>query len=949
MVIRLLFPLLLFITTLNIVSAQEIVSGKVIIKFRENSAEFDDWLNNSRKGSIRTLLPIIGEHTSVPYVRDAVLQAIRQKKLSNNSLLRSAFESPLEKIAIIEYNNGNDPLILSSKLKSLPFVYYAEPVYTRSLLFNPNDSLLQDQYWIHNIKALQAVDIIPPNSEVVIAITDTGVDYTHPDLEQNIWINPLENGKDKSGNDKRTNGIDDDDNGFIDDWRGWDFMSNVANEGDNNPLPGHLHGTHVAGIAGAVTNNRIGIAGTNPFAKILPVKISTDQPSESVSFGHEAILYAAAVGAHVINCSWGNQGYQEAEREAVKEAVLMGSVVIAASGNSGINGAFYPAAYPEALSVASVKSDDVRSSFSNFHNSVDISAPGQNIISTVLSGDYGYNSGTSMAAPCAAAVVGMARIMYPDYTPEQINEHIKATTDNIDTLNKEFIGLLGTGRVNAFRTVADKNVRAVRLLPVSVIEEINDGIYEAGEIITVDLTVKNVLAPLANGTMEVRSPKDFAISILNGNYVLGRMESLEEKSLSKPCTFTIPKDCPPDFIAVFPVIISDTGNFTRMENFTILLNPTYRTINGNNITLTVNSRGNLCYNDYPTNTQGVGIRWKKSSNLCYEAGLITGSSYDSISNVVRGSQGGFQNRDFAPIEIFEVTKPGSISSLDGATRFSDRNSITRAGLDIEQNTYQFNSPEAQDIVFLNYRITNNTAKRLDSIYFGLFFDWDIGPSGASNYAGFDNQHGYGLCYNVEIDSLPAIAVQLTSPHQLNYTAIDNGVSIYNGFNVREKWNCISRGVWDRESSIGDVSMVIAAGNIVLEPDESTDVGFAIGIADKVSGLKEVMKSAQKIAKEQNIAQGFLWQSIPPASSITNLYPNPISGNDITVTINVTYRHDVIVELYDSIGQLQQTLLNETLNAGTFTRKISLNGFSTGTYFIRLKQTGGNSVIPLQID
>jgi len=949
MIVRLLFSLLLFFTILNIVSAQEILSGKVIIKFREHSVEFEDWLNNNRSGVISTLKPILGNHTSVPYVRDAVLQAIHLKKQSNTSLLRTSYNSTLERIAIIEYKDTIDPFVLSSKLKSYTFIEYAEPVYKRSLLFTPNDSLFQDQYWIRNIKVPEAIDIIPPNSSVIIAITDTGVDYTHPDLAQNIWVNPGEDGKDNSGNDKRSNGIDDDKNGFIDDWTGWDFMSNVANEGDNNPLPGHLHGTHVAGIAGAVTNNRIGIAGTNPFAKILPIKISTDQPSESVAFGHEAILYAAAVGAQVINCSWGNQGYQESEREAVKEAVLLGAVVVAASGNSGINGAFYPAAYPEALSVASVKSDDVRSSFSNFHNTVDISAPGQNIISTILSGDYGYNSGTSMASPCAAAVVGMAKIMYPDYTPEQISEHIKATTDNIDTLNKEFVGLLGTGRVNAYKAVAEKNVRAIRLLPVSIIEEFNDGIYEAGETITVDLTVKNVLAPLANATMEVLSPKDFTLPILNGNYTLGKMGSLEEKSLQTPCSFTIPNNCPPDFLAVFPVIISDTGNFIRMENFTILLNPTYRTINGNNITLTVNSRGNLCYNDYPNNTQGVGIRWKNGSNLCYEAGLITGSSYDSISNVVRGSQSGFQNRDFAPIDIFQLTKPGSISSLDGATRFSDKNSITRAGLDIEQKTYQFNTPDAKDMVFINYRITNNTNKKLDSIYFGLFFDWDIGPAGDNNYVGFDNQYGFGLCYNVEIDSLPAIAVQLTTPQQLNYTAVDNGVSLHNGFTLREKWNSISRGVLDRESAIGDASMIIGAGNIVLDPNESTDVGFVIGVSEKVTDLKELMKSAQNTAKERNIASGFLWQSIPPASSITNLFPNPVDGNEISLTLNVTYRHNIIIELYDAIGQLQEIVLEETLNAGTFQKTVSLNGYSSGTYFIRLKQNGGNSVIPLQID
>lgn len=943
------FCFIFFCFGLSLLSAQEIVKNKVVVKLRSNYAETEAWFKNNRTGTLPSLNELLGSHTTVPYVRDAIISAIEQKKRLNSSIINVPNKSPLSRIAIIEYDKAIDPITMSVKLKSYPFVEYAEPLYERQLLLSTNDSLFNEQYWIQNVKALEAVEIMPPNSSVVIAITDTGVDYTHPDLEQNVWTNPGESGKDNSGNDKRTNGIDDDKNGFVDDWRGWDFVSSTNNNGDNDPSPGHEHGTHVAGIAGAIQNNGIGIAGTNKYAKILPVKIGPDQPSLSVSYGHEAILYAAATGANVINCSWGSQGYQEAEYEAVKEAISLGATVVAAAGNSGIYGAYYPAAYPEVLSIASVKMDDSRSSFSNFHNSVDVSAPGQNIISTVPGKEYDYNSGTSMAAPCAAAIVGMAKIMYPDYSPEQLTEHVKATADNIDTLNKEYIGLLGTGRVNAYRVVHDKQVRAVRLLPVPVIEETNDGIYEPGEKLTFDITIKNVLAPLVNAHVSVQSPRDFVITIANSEYNIGKLGSLEEKSLSTPCSFTVPANCPLDYKAVFPVVVTDTGNFQRIEYFSLLLNPTFRTIDGNAIKVTLNSRGNLCYNDYPYNTQGIGFRWNNGSNLCYEAGLIVGSSYDSISNVVRSAQTDYQNKDFTPVSIITLNKPGSISALDAKARFTDLTSTTRAGLDIDQSTYQFNTESAKNILFLNYKITNNTSQKLDSVYLALYFDWDIGPGGANNFVGFDNQEGFGLCYNVEIDTLPAIGVQLTSPHTLNYTAIDNEASIYNGFTLREKWNAISRGVWYRESPIGDVSMVIGAGNIQLQPMGTTEIGFAIGVAPKVNDLKSVMKQAQTIAKEKNIAKGFVWEALPSYSSITDLYPNPTNGKEVTLTLDVTARHQIILELYDVLGRLQETLLNEALNAGTYTKTFQVNGYSSGCYFIRLKQNGGENIIPLQID
>ncbi|MBK7987054.1 MAG: S8 family serine peptidase [Ignavibacteria bacterium] len=941
--------LLLLFFFIAVVTSAQVIPGKLIVKFKNNSTEFSEWLGQNRQGSIQSLTALIGEHTSQPYIRDALLQALRKRKELLALQLRQSDNLPLERIAVIEYKSDANPLLLASKLRTAAFCEYVEPLYERQLVSqSPDDSLFSDQYSLLSIKAVEAWSIIPSGSSVVIAITDTGVELTHPDLSDNLWVNQGEIGIDNTGKDRRSNGIDDDKNGFTDDWQGWDFFSDISNSGDNSPMPGNAHGTHVAGIAAAITNNNRGVAGTNPFAKIIPVKIGPDNPNSlSVGFGSEAILYAATLGADIINCSWGSSGYQQSEHEVIKEATNIGSCIVAACGNDNANTAFYPAAYPEVLSVASVHQLDGRSSFSNFHTSVDVSAPGSSIISTVPVGTYDYNSGTSMASPCAAAVTGLVKIMYPSYTPEQIQEHIKSTTDNIDSLTQEVQGLLGTGRINAYKAVTEKNVRSVRLLPVTLRDN-NDDIYEPGEKIIVDFTIKNVLAPLINGKCTITSPLDIMVSLSENEFNLGAMSTNEEKSFFDKCTITIPKNCPPDYTAVFPVIITDDNNYRRTEYFSVLLNPTFRTINGNNFTLSLNSRGNLCYNDYPANTQGIGFRWKNSANLCYEAGLITASGKNAISNVVRSSSGNSQNKDFTPVNIISLKKPGIVSALDGTTRFSDKGSDSPAGLEITQTTYQFTEDKTEDILFLQYRVTNYTDKLMDSVYVGLFFDWDIGPEGANNYVGFDNSQGYGFCYNVNVDSLPVIGVQLLSPHELNFAAIDNEASIYNGFTLDEKWNVLTRGVWFRNSPIGDASMVIGAGKFSLAPQESSNVSFAIAAANRIADLPGLLQNAQTIAKNKGIAEGFQWSAIPRESSIEAVFPNPLNSTLFTLSLDITKRQRVTVKLYDYIGQLHKVLIDENMNAGKVQRQFTADDLSPGSYFIQMQQPGGSSVVPLQI-
>ncbi|MFM6632547.1 MAG: S8 family serine peptidase, partial [Microcystis panniformis] len=287
---------------------------------------------------------------------------------------------------------------------------------------------------------LQGWGWFPNTGNAIVGVIDTGVDYTHPDLINNIWKNPGE-----TGGGKETNGIDDDGNGYIDDFRGWDFFNN-----DNNPMDGYGHGTHVAGTIGAEGNNGIGVTGVNWKVKIMPIQIFSSGGAAASDFAiAQAIQYATANGADLTNNSWGGGAFSM----AIYTAIQAGRLFVAAAGNNyGQNNditPFYPATYNlnNIISVEATDHNDNLAGFSSYGaTTVDLAAPGVNIYSTLpvggslMGSNYGYSSGTSMAAP---HVAGAAALMVatrrdrglPDLTPVQLRQYVLNGVDVIPGLS----------------------------------------------------------------------------------------------------------------------------------------------------------------------------------------------------------------------------------------------------------------------------------------------------------------------------------------------------------------------------------------------------------------------------------------------------------------------------------------------------------------------------------
>lgn len=280
--------------------------------------------------------------------------------------------------------------------------------------------------------------------DVVVAVIDSGVDYTHPDLIQNMWINTGE---------IAGNGIDDDGNGFIDDYHGYDFVNN-----DGDPFDDDGHGTHVAGTIAAVGDNDTGIVGVAPDAKIMALKFLDASGAGSTFDAIQAIEYAILMGADITNNSWGGGGYSSALQEAIAAANDAGQLFVAAAGNSASNIDFFPS-YPASydldniISVASTDDNDSLSSFSNYGaTSVDLAAPGSDIYSTIPGGGYASFNGTSMASPHVAGVAALLLAQNPDLTPAELKQKILDTVDPLDSLQ----GLtVSGGRLNAYSALTD--------------------------------------------------------------------------------------------------------------------------------------------------------------------------------------------------------------------------------------------------------------------------------------------------------------------------------------------------------------------------------------------------------------------------------------------------------------------------------------------------------------
>jgi len=369
-----------------------------------------------------------------------------------------------DKIVLLKLSSTEKIDRLLDRIARMNSVDYACKNLTHTLEYTPNDSAFASQYYLPQIHAPQAWDLLTNPEPVVVGFIDTGIDYTHPDLAPNIWLNPEEDRPPYGILDSADyNGVDDDENGYIDDLIGWDFVDfpelpfgTDYITPDNDPMDSFGHGTAVSGIAGAMINNTIGIAGIAPNIKIMPLRCASSYYLTELSAA-QAIVYAVdpfpqnlfLSGAKVINMSFGNDQFSPLLQDVIEYAETQGVLMVASAGNSGSTGPHYPSGYSQVVSVGGVNSYDQLMGVSNYGTALDIVAPAQEIISTVLDDEYDLffgGSGTSFAAPMVSAGAALVFGMHPELNVSEVKSLLFSSAD--DLYQPGWDTLSGNGRLN---------------------------------------------------------------------------------------------------------------------------------------------------------------------------------------------------------------------------------------------------------------------------------------------------------------------------------------------------------------------------------------------------------------------------------------------------------------------------------------------------------------------
>lgn len=431
--------------------------------------------------------------------------------------------------------------------QNLSTVLTATPDFRVQLQATPNDTNYASQWALENsndadIDASQAWNY-GTTSSTVVAVIDTGIDYTHVDLASNIWTNSRE---------VAGNGIDDDRNGYTDDVRGWNFVSN-----NNNPMDDNGHGTHVAGTIGAIGNNGIGVSGIAWGVKIMALKFMDSTGSGMLSDAVAAIDYARANGAKIINASWGGGGFSSALQSAITRFQNAGGIFVAAAGNESSNNATtasYPANYTGVISVAASTSSDTLASFSNYGTNVDIAAPGQNILSTIPGNRYASYSGTSMASPHVAGALALLWGQSPSLTATQLVSLVMSNTDAVLTSRTQY-GRLNVGKAAAALAGTGGGDTSSPYVLNAVFNATSGGMS------SIDVTFSEAVmsSTMVPASFEVNGPNG-PITIARVALVSGNVWRVSFANQTTPGVYTI---------AVLPTIRDAAGNYLNQDRDTV--------------------------------------------------------------------------------------------------------------------------------------------------------------------------------------------------------------------------------------------------------------------------------------------------------------------------------------------------------------------------------------------
>lgn len=995
--------ILLFLLPLSLFGQQtEYFTNRLIIKYESDQKlqQIRSKAGTDPQHAVQRILNRNGARTTEPLLSNRLQQSIRQRNIpSADGVLR---------IQEVFFSRNINPVQLAGKISSMPGVEYAEPRYFRQMSLEPNDPQLERKIMeTHNF--FDAWDISQGSRDIVIAINDGGVGYTHNDLDDNLWINQDEVpptlrpqvDQDDDGtitstevreylreNDGDYNddgvinledavhedspfmtGADSDNNGFSDDLFGWDFWSSGGADDpdvDNNPIhDGSDHGTHVAGIAAAETNNSTAIAGTSFNTTYMAVKTggiaddpgTPDDESRVIGFGFEGILYAAVNGADIINCSWGGGSSSQAEIEVIDLATELGALVVSAAGNAGIDQINYPAGYNKVLSVGSIEQNGSKAFYSNYGYNLDVLATGNDIRSTSFDNELDVKTGTSMAAPVVSGLAALVKDVNPDWRPERIAMQIRTTSTLIyDNNSNSFDHKLGHGSVNAFDAV-DTNKPGLKILSHQFVSADGDKLL-AGEPGSVQIILTNYGRSTSGLELQLESLNEGGIDLGSPSLQLGSISTGDTVEVSFDLTITEEFDLRET--PIFRLNFLDPNQ--SYEDFNIIQYEEllYDIMAANNIITSFASDGTVGFTDPFTASGGVGFiprtpdgsgGYDEGENILFEGGLmieIDGEMYDAVREEESLS------RDFIPQQGFIVT-PADNGSTGSGNFVTDADTARWAVIDLQ--TYAFDDPGIRNVVFVEYIIRNPSEfVVMEDVYAGLFNDWDIGNASNNNTSFSEADSILYLSDATSGSTQPVAAVSHLGPISSAF-AIDNPVEgrsdslifgIYDGFTDNEKRTSLKAGTERTELQNTDASAVVASGPYTIDPGAEVTVGFVYAFGDDVGQLRDQISEARSRNLFAVSPTGrAVPDEIPEQTELFQNYPNPFRSST-QLRIDLDQSTAITLTVFDVLGRKVRVLADEEFEAGSHFIRFNAGQLSSGTYFLRMETDYGVESIPMTL-
>jgi len=932
----------------KIAISQEVLPQIVYIKLEQNQAEI---YKSSKKNAI------LGELESIS--NGNVTQAIQNKhldKLFTSGMLKKGVNSTDIQTSINELKKwvkvvlpfNQDPIQFSQKWKNRKGIVSITPHFVRKLTELPNDPLFEKYSFIYNaMKFPDGWGYSKSDTSIIIAIVDSGVNYNHEDLKNKLWINRDE---------IPDNGIDDDKNGWIDDDKGWDFWESGSLNGtiveDNNPLVGFQdHGTHVAGIAAAETNNSLGISGAGWNAKYMAIKAGGTKDNPNViAYGYEGIVYAMINGADIINCSWGGNGSSQFEQDIVNAAFASGCIIIAAAGNEDQESIYFPAAYKNVVSVGSVFSSFSKSPFSNYGYDLDVTAVGNSIYSSSFNNDYVSKSGTSMAAPFVSGLAALVKSKNPDWNAKQIINQIRVSSTYTDPSNlSKYNGKLGRGTINA-------NWALYRVYPGFIINDFKLVNSEGGKLRPNQSgVIKITLEQVATNDLET----DFTVTTLTSGIALtNTVKKIPNLGLNETIEYEIgislTEDFSPFTVPVFKMKFQQFSQGYIDYHYVSYDELIYEEHNNSEIHVSMASDGTVGFVDPINSNGGIGFIPKETNdllddpqNILYSSSLMIRQGQFVADRAINTNS---TDKDIVPINLYEISEKENRKIGLGNAEILHSNV---PALQIQTKSFTINEPDVNQVLWINYLLSNPTPNTVDSIFVGMFADWDIDDY-TINKVGFIENDNLIYAFNPETEQYAGIALlnriggalAIDNAFEGEETDLDFGLyysssspNSLNGFTKAEKLKAMNAGLKKTELVKGtDVSVIIYSDRFDIPAQSKASFGFIWVYGNSLEEMKAQFEAAKTydlfpITNPETVSNESLAELKPKEFSILGNYPNPFNPST-NLKIESGKSGEVKLEVFDILGKVvsSQSFL---VQSGLTKYAISMSEQASGIYFARI--------------